>query len=111
MNLNSPIDLFDKRALLFLPASNPRAISPLFHHGLRPMMNVKVRVGPEVYDFATNSLAMVDARPREMADQAGGEMIFNPSGETQVRAGDMLIGIGRAEAMLELTAQARGTRK
>lgn len=27
MNLNSPIDLFDKRALLFLPASNPRAIT------------------------------------------------------------------------------------
>jgi voltage-gated potassium channel len=38
----------------------------------------------------------------------GGEMIFNPSGETQIRAGDMLIGIGRAEAMAELAAQARG---
>lgn len=49
-----------------MPASNPRAISPLFHHGLRPMMDVKVRVGPEVYDFATNSLAMVDAKPREI---------------------------------------------
>lgn len=43
--------------------------------------------------------------------RAGGEMIFNPSGETQVRAGDMLIGIGRAEAMQELTAQARGTKQ
>jgi voltage-gated potassium channel len=40
--------------------------------------------------------------------RAGGEMIFNPSGETQIRAGDMLIGIGRAESMAELGAQARG---
>lgn len=37
-----------------------------------------------------------------------GEMIFNPSGDTQIRAGDMLIGIGRAESMQELDAQARG---
>jgi voltage-gated potassium channel len=43
--------------------------------------------------------------------RAGGEMIFNPSGETQIRAGDMLIGIGRAESMSELTAQARGESK
>ena len=39
----------------------------------------------------------------------GGEMIFNPSGDTQIHAGDMLIGIGRSESMLELTALARGT--
>ncbi|MBV9923768.1 MAG: potassium channel protein [Acidobacteria bacterium] len=43
--------------------------------------------------------------------RAGGEMIFNPSGDTQIRAGDMLICIGRAEAMQELSAQARGLRK
>ena len=43
--------------------------------------------------------------------RGGGEMIFNPSGETQIRAGDMLIGIGRAESMLELGAQARGLKK
>jgi voltage-gated potassium channel len=43
--------------------------------------------------------------------RADGEMIFNPSGETQIRAGDMLIGIGRAESMVELTAQARGALK
>jgi voltage-gated potassium channel len=43
--------------------------------------------------------------------RAGGEMIFNPSGDTQIRAGDMLICIGRAESMLELTAQARGLKK
>jgi voltage-gated potassium channel len=40
-----------------------------------------------------------------------GEMIFNPSGETQIRAGDMLIGIGRAESLAELAAQARTTKK
>jgi voltage-gated potassium channel len=43
--------------------------------------------------------------------RADGEMIFNPSDETQIRAGDMLIGIGRAESMLELTALARGGRR
>ncbi|MET0623565.1 MAG: potassium channel protein [Pyrinomonadaceae bacterium] len=37
-----------------------------------------------------------------------GEMLFNPSGETQIRAGDMLIGIGRSGSMAELTALARG---
>jgi voltage-gated potassium channel len=41
--------------------------------------------------------------------RADGEMVFNPSGDTQIRAGDMLIGIGRAESMAELTALARGT--
>lgn len=40
-----------------------------------------------------------------------GEMIFNPSGETQIHAGDMLIGIGRSESMTELTALARGARR
>jgi len=43
--------------------------------------------------------------------RANGDMIFNPSGDTQIRAGDMLIGIGRAESMAELGAQARGVRK
>lgn len=43
--------------------------------------------------------------------RAGGEMIFNPSGETQIHPGDLLIGIGRAESMAELTAQARVLRK
>jgi voltage-gated potassium channel len=40
-----------------------------------------------------------------------GEMIFNPSGDTQIREGDLLIGIGRAESLVELGAQARGPRK
>jgi len=43
--------------------------------------------------------------------RAGGEMIFNPSGETQIREGDLLIAIGRAELLAELGALARGTRK
>ena len=40
--------------------------------------------------------------------RAGGEMAFNPSGETRVEAGDLLIAIGRAESLRELTAAARG---
>jgi voltage-gated potassium channel len=43
--------------------------------------------------------------------RSNGEMIFNPSGETRIRAGDMLIGIGRAESLAELAAQARATSK
>jgi voltage-gated potassium channel len=39
--------------------------------------------------------------------RAHGEMIFNPSGDTQIHAGDMLICIGRAESMQELGVQAR----
>jgi voltage-gated potassium channel len=40
-----------------------------------------------------------------------GDMVFNPSGDTMIRAGDLLIGIGRAEALAELGALARGARK
>jgi voltage-gated potassium channel len=40
-----------------------------------------------------------------------GEMVFNPSGDTLIRKGDLLVGIGRAEALAELGALARGTRK
>jgi len=43
--------------------------------------------------------------------RAGGDMIFNPSGETQIRAGDMLIGIGRADSMVELATLTRGLKK
>jgi voltage-gated potassium channel len=43
--------------------------------------------------------------------RAEGGMIFNPSGETQVEAGDLLIAIGRAESLAELSTLARGTRK
>jgi voltage-gated potassium channel len=40
-----------------------------------------------------------------------GEMVFNPSGDTQIRPGDLLIGIGRADAVAELGRLARGVRK
>ena len=37
-----------------------------------------------------------------------GEMIFNPSGETQIEPGDLLIPIGRAESLAALNAMAQG---
>ena len=40
-----------------------------------------------------------------------GEMVFNPSGDTQVRPGDLLIGIGRAESLTELGAMAKGVKR
>jgi voltage-gated potassium channel len=40
-----------------------------------------------------------------------GEMLFNPSGETRVESGDLLIAIGRAESLKELHALALGTRR
>jgi voltage-gated potassium channel len=39
--------------------------------------------------------------------RAGGEIIFNPSGETRIESGDMLIAIGNAESLARLTALAR----
>jgi voltage-gated potassium channel len=38
----------------------------------------------------------------------GGEIIFNPSGETKIEGGDMLIAIGNAESLARLNALARG---
>jgi voltage-gated potassium channel len=40
-----------------------------------------------------------------------GQMIFNPSGEASIEAGDLLIAIGRAESLAELDALARGMKK
>ena len=37
-----------------------------------------------------------------------GEIIFNPSGETRIEGGDMLIAIGNAESLSRLTALSRG---
>jgi voltage-gated potassium channel len=37
-----------------------------------------------------------------------GQIIFNPSGETRIESGDMLIAIGNAESLARLTALARG---
>ncbi|MCK6452155.1 MAG: SGNH/GDSL hydrolase family protein [Alphaproteobacteria bacterium] len=55
-----------------MPASNPRQPSPIFHHGLRPMMAVHSRAGPIIYPFNTNSLGMVDAEPRRVDVKGGG---------------------------------------
>lgn len=41
----------------------------------------------------------------------GGQMLFNPSGDAIIEAGDLLIAIGRAESLAELTAMARGVKK
>jgi voltage-gated potassium channel len=38
----------------------------------------------------------------------GGKMIFNPSGETRIEAGDILVAIGRAESLLELINETKG---
>jgi voltage-gated potassium channel len=43
--------------------------------------------------------------------RSGGDMLFNPSGETGIDEGDMLIAIGRGESLGELIALARATRK
>jgi voltage-gated potassium channel len=37
-----------------------------------------------------------------------GEVIFNPTGEAVIQGGDMLIAIGKAEALIKLHALARG---
>src|SRR4030095_4468451 len=37
-----------------------------------------------------------------------GRIIFNPSGETKIESGDMLIAIGNAESLTKLNAIARG---
>jgi voltage-gated potassium channel len=40
--------------------------------------------------------------------RSDGEIIFNPSGETKIESGDMLIAIGNAESLKRLNALARG---
>jgi voltage-gated potassium channel len=39
--------------------------------------------------------------------RSDGQMVFNPSGETMIRAGDILIAIGQAESLMKLTAMAK----
>jgi voltage-gated potassium channel len=41
----------------------------------------------------------------------GGEMIFNPPGDAIIQSGDLLIAIGKAESLAELTALAKGIKK
>ena len=40
--------------------------------------------------------------------RSDGEIIFNPSGETKIESGDMLISIGNAESLTRLNSLARG---
>jgi len=40
--------------------------------------------------------------------RSSGEIIFNPSGETKIEGGDMLIAIGNAESLSRLNALAQG---
>lgn len=40
--------------------------------------------------------------------RSNGEIVFNPTGDAKIQAGDMLIAIGRAEALAKLNALARG---
>src|SRR5947209_5642583 len=40
-----------------------------------------------------------------------GDMIFNPSGDAIIEAGDLLIAIGKAESLAELSALARGVKR
>ena len=39
--------------------------------------------------------------------RSDGQMVFNPSGETMISAGDILIAIGQAESLMKLTAMAK----
>jgi len=40
-----------------------------------------------------------------------GDMTFNPSGDAIIEAGDLLIAIGKAESLAELSALAKGAKK
>lgn len=42
--------------------------------------------------------------------RSNGEVLFNPSGETMIKSGDMLIAIGKAEAMMKLSAITKADR-
>ncbi|MEP6920487.1 MAG: potassium channel protein [bacterium] len=39
--------------------------------------------------------------------RGNGDIVFNPSGETRIEAGDMLIAIGKAESLMKLTAMVK----
>lgn len=42
--------------------------------------------------------------------RSNGEIVFNPTGDTVIQSGDMLIAIGNSEALIKLNALARGQR-
>jgi voltage-gated potassium channel len=41
----------------------------------------------------------------------GGQMIYHPSGETRIEAGDLLVAIGHPESLVEMSKLARGTKQ
>jgi uncharacterized protein with PhoU and TrkA domain len=43
--------------------------------------------------------------------RSNGQILFNPSGDAMIQAGDILIGIGHAESLMKLAELAKGTRK
>jgi len=40
--------------------------------------------------------------------RSSGDIVFNPNGDTLIQAGDIMIAIGHAESLTQLTALARG---
>ena len=43
--------------------------------------------------------------------RSNGQILFNPSGEAMIQAGDILIGIGHAESLMKLAELAKGNKK
>ena len=67
--------------------------------------SISVLVGRKLSETVIRSelnIVMVSIR------RNNGEIIFNPSGETKIESGDMLIAIGNAESLVRLNALARG---
>ena len=55
----------------------------------------------------TNIRSELDVVIVAVRRSSNSEMIFNPSGDSQIEAGDMLIAIGRADSLARLKAQAQ----
>ncbi|MCK6452154.1 MAG: SGNH/GDSL hydrolase family protein [Alphaproteobacteria bacterium] len=55
-----------------MPGSNPRAFSPIYHHGFRPYADTKQRFGPLRYPIRTNSLGLIDGTARRVDAEAKG---------------------------------------
>ena len=62
-------------------------------------------VGQKLRD--TNIRSELDVVIVAVRRSSNSEMIFNPSGDSQIEAGDMLIAIGRADSLARLKAQAQ----
>jgi voltage-gated potassium channel len=55
----------------------------------------------------TNIRSELDVVIVAMRRGSNSEMIFNPSGDAHIEAGDMLVAIGRAESLAQLKVQAQ----